>query len=52
MEMMLQEFFMTDAAGKVKAAVRWATEHTRGELLLPTDVVDDGSGHTILDVLH
>ena len=38
--------------GKVKAAVRWATERTRGELLIPSDVVDDGSGTTVLDVLH
>ena len=37
--------------GKVKAAVRWATEHTRRELLMPTDVVDNTSGTTVLDVL-
>ena len=37
--------------GKVKAAVRWATERTRGELLMPTDDVDNGSGATVLDVL-
>ena len=37
--------------GKVKAAVRWATERTRGELLMPTDVVDNTSGTTVLDVL-
>ena len=37
--------------GKVKAAVRWATECTRGELLMPSDVVDDGSGTTVLNVL-
>jgi len=35
---------------KVKAAVRWATERTRGELLMPADTVD-GSGITVLDVL-
>ena len=27
----------------MKAAVRWATERTTGELLMPTDVVDDNS---------
>ena len=37
--------------GKVKAAVRWATERTRGELLMLSDVVDDGSGTTVMDVL-
>ena len=37
--------------GKVKAAVWWATERTRGELLMPTDVVDNTSGTTVLDVL-
>ena len=37
--------------GKVRAAVWWATEHTRGELLMPTDVVDNTSGTTVLDVL-
>ena len=35
----------------MKAAVQWATERTRGELLMPTDVVDDGSSTTVLDVL-
>ena len=38
--------------GKMKAAVWWATEHTRGELLMPSDVVDDDSGTTVMDVLH
>ena len=37
--------------GKVKVAVQWATERTRGELLMPSDVVDDGSGATVMDVL-
>jgi len=36
--------------GKVKAVVRWATEHTRGELLMPNDTVNC-SGITVLDVL-
>ena len=35
----------------MKAAVQWATEHTRGELLMPSDVVDDGLGTTVMDVL-
>ena len=36
----------------MKAAVRRATERTRGELLMLTDVVDNGSGTTaVLDVL-
>ena len=35
----------------MKDAVRWTTEHTRGELLMPTDVVDDGSGTTVVDIL-
>jgi len=36
---------------QVKAAVRWVTEHTRGELLMPNDTIND-SGITVLDVLH
>ena len=35
----------------MKAAVWWATERARGELLMPTDVVDNTSGTTVLDVL-
>jgi len=35
---------------KVKAAVQWATEHTRGKLLMLNDIVD-GLGITVLDVL-
>ena len=35
----------------MKAAVWWANECTRGELLIPTDVVDNTSGTTVLDVL-
>ena len=37
--------------GKVKAPVRWATKHTSREQLMPTDVVDNGSGTTVMDVL-
>ena len=36
---------------KVKAAVRWATERTRGELLMSTDIVNNTSGTAVLDVL-
>jgi len=36
--------------GKVKAAVRWATQRTREELLMPDDIVD-GLGITVLDIL-
>ena len=37
--------------GKVKAAVRWATERSRGVVLSPDYTVDDSSGETVMDVL-
>ena len=38
--------------GKVKAAVRWVTEQSRGVVLSPDYTVDDSSGRMIMDVLH
>ena len=35
----------------MKAAVRWATGHARGEMLMHIDVVHDDSGSIVLDVL-
>jgi len=35
--------------GRVKAAVRWATERARGSVLNPNDVVNDGN--TVFDIL-
>ena len=37
--------------GKVKAAVRWATERSRGVVLSPDDVAEGSSGVTIMDIL-
>ena len=37
--------------GKVKAAVRWATERSHGIVLSPDDVVDGSGGATVLGIL-
>ena len=37
--------------GKVKAAVRWATERSRGVVLSPDNVVDGSEGATVLEIL-
>ena len=37
--------------GKVKAAIRWATERTRGVVLSPSDLLDDSSTTTVMDIL-
>jgi len=38
--------------GKVKAAVRLATERSRGVVLSPDNAVEDLCGVTVMDVLH
>ena len=38
--------------GKVKAAVGWVTEQSRGVVLSPDYTVDDSSGTMVMDVLH
>ena len=37
--------------GKVKAAVRWATERSHGIVLSRDDVVDGSGGETVLEIL-
>ena len=42
--------------GKVRAAVHWATEHARGDVLMPTESVEGShegdASVTVMDILH
>ena len=50
-ETVLRVFTKLMLHGKVKAAIRWATERTRGVVLLPSDLLDDSSTTTVMDIL-
>ena len=50
-ETVLRVFTKLMLHGKVKAAIRWATERTRGVVLSPSDLLDDSSTTTVMDIL-
>ena len=53
--MVLSGFLHLMLQGKVRDAVRWATECARGNVLFPTDLVgdlhEDNTNVTVMDIL-
>ena len=51
-ETVLRIFTKLMLHSKVKAAVHWATERTIGAVLSPSDLLNDNSTTTVMDILH